>query len=647
MLPKELKLEKKKGAWYEFLCNSLGKIFEFPLKDSDVEKLSEELEFCDLKIKPNYIYTTAIILIIIGIGFSLMMFFFNKYLYGMITAMGTLGFAYYITIYPSYLTRYHRVMATSDLVQTIFYLAISLRLVPNLETALMFASKNVKGVVGRDLKMMAWGLSTGKYQNADKVLENFAAKWKKENLEFYESMDLIRASILQRKERRESLLDEAIDVMLRGNMERMKHYSTQLRNPLLVLTTLGITLPVLTIILFPILTIFLASTINPTYLFLFYDLLLPLVVYYMMSETLKARPLTFGLIDISLHPKAKPMKWIEIRLLNNKLKIPVLLISILVGVIISLIGYTITLIPNEPVSFTKIGGGLIILSGISASLVIYSYLHYKDNINVRDEIREMEKEFDEVLFQLGYTLTSGIPLESAIKKSVEKTRDLKISKLFDNVLFNIRKFGFTFKRALFDKKYGVLKYYPSRIIKSTMSILSDSIDKGVAGMSKTVLSVSQYLKSMHLVEEHMKEILDETTSSMKMMMTLLVPIACGAIVGMATIMTMVLFQIDKLLADVTGLSNAYPENFSENVLGSMVDIKSVMPAEVFLVVVGVYMLEIVLMLAVFIGALEHGDDPLDKHQLITTNVILSYFMFSACVLFIYFIFRNLIMFWGP
>jgi len=370
-------------------------------------------------------------------------------------------------------------------------------------------------------------------------------------------------------------------------------------------------------------------------------------VYYIMSETLKARPLALSIIDISEHPKVRPMNWLEVNLFNKKLKIPVLLVSVLVGLVISLIGFLITLIPSDPVTLTKIGGGLIILGGISTSLIVNSYLHYRRNMSIRDEIRESEKEFDEVLFQLGYTLTTGVPLETALEESVKKTKDLKISKLFGDVLFNIKRFGITFKRALFDKKYGVLRYYPSRIIRTTMTIVSDSIEKGVAGMSKTVLSVSQYLKSMHLVEEHMREILDETTSSMKMMMTLLVPIASGAVVGMATIMTMVLFQIDKMLSDVTGLSSAYPQNFNENVLGTMVDIKNVMPAEVFLVVVGVYMLEIVLMLAVFIGSLEHGDDPLDKHQLITTNVLLCYLMFSGCVLVIYFIFRNLISFWGP
>jgi len=550
-----------------------------------------------------------------------------------------LGFAFYIIVYPSVLTKYYRIKASSDLIQAAFYLVISLRLVPNLERALMFASSNVKGVVGRDLREKAWGISTGKYRSADAVLDEFAMKWKEENLEFYEAMNLIRSSIAQKKEKRGIMLDEAVNVLLQGNMERMKHYSIQLRNPLMIITTMGVTLPVLTIILFPILTIFLTETVEPIMLFIFYDVILPVVVFYIMNETLKTRPVTFRTIDISKHPGVRPMGKIS---MGGKIEIPTLLVSILVGVILCSFGYYLTSLAGDPVSFTKIVGGLLILNGIGLSIVLYSFFIFYKNIDMRDEIKEMESEFDEVLFQLGYTLSTGVPVEAALEKSCEKTKDLKISSLFKRVLNNIKNFGFTFKKALFDKKYGVMKYYPSPTIQSTMEMISDYIGKGVAGISKAILSISNYLKSMHSVEEHMKEILDETTSSMKMMMNLLVPIASGAVVGMATIMVMVLYQIVGILTNVTGLAQAYPQQLGPDVLGGIVDIKNIMPAEVFLVVVGIYMLEITIMLATFINSLQYGDDPLDKHYLISTNIIIGLCIFDFSVLLIYFIFKGLI-----
>ena len=633
---------ERERSWYECLCNYLGGAFEFPLKGEQLKKLSDKLEFCGLHIRPEYVYTTAVILAIIGIVLSSTIFFLGFQIYGLFLVFSFLGFAFYIIVYPSILTRYYRIRATSDLVQAAFYLVISLRLVPNLERALMFASSNVKGVVGRDLREKAWGISTGKYRSADEALNEFAMKWKEENVEFYEAMNMIRSSIAQKKKRREAVLDEAVNVLLQGNMERMKHYSTQLRNPLMIITTMGITLPVLTIIIFPILTIFLAETVEPIMLFIFYDVILPIIVFYIMNETLKTRPVAFRSIDISKHPEARPTKRITLNLFGRKIAVPTVLFSILLGAVLCLGGYHLVRIPSDPVSLTKIAGGLLILNGIGLSIVLYSFLHFYKNIDIRDEIKEMEDGFDEALFQLGYTLSSGVPVEAALEKSLQKTKDLKISRLFERTLSNIKRFGFTFKNALFDEKYGAMKYYPSPMIQSTMGMISDYIDKSVAGVSKAILSISNYLKSIHSVEEHMRDILDETTSSMKMMMNLLTPIASGTVVGMATIMVMVLYQIVSILTNVTGLAEAYPQQLGPDVLGSVVDIKNIMPAEVFLVVVGVYMLEITIMLATFICSLQYGDDPLDKHYLIATNIVIGLCIFSFSVLLIYFIFKGLI-----
>jgi len=643
-----VKLERRASSWYEVLCNYFGKFYEFPLGVEKTKELSEKLEFCDINTKPGYIVTTTIIIAVIGGVFSVVLFLLSLQTYGLFVIFSLLGLAYYLIVYPTILTKYYRIRATSDLVQAAFYLVISLRLVPNLERALMFASSNVKGVVGRSLRKMAWGLTVGKYSSADEVLKEFAMKWKQENLEFYEAVNLIRSSGSQHKEKREQMLDEAVNILLQGNLERMKHYSTQLRNPLTIITTIGITLPVLTIILFPIMTIFLADAIEPALLFIFYDIVLPIVVWYVMNETLKTRPVTFGIIDISQHPKARPMKKIVFNIFGKSISIPTVFVSIMLGSVFCLLGYYLTILPSEPVSLTKLMGGLLILYGMGFAIIFYSFFNFYKNIDIRDEIKEMEDEFGEVLFQLGYTLSTGVPVEAALEKSYEKTKDLKISSLFERVLGNIKKFGFTFKKALFDKKYGALQYYPSPMIYSTMDMISDYIGKGVAGVSKAILSISNYLKGMHSVEEHMKDILDETTSSMKIMMNLLVPIASGAVVGMATIMIMVLFQIVNILANVTGLASAYPQQLGPDVLGGIVDVKNIMPAEVFLVVVGIYMLEITIMLASFIDSLQYGDDPLDRHYLITTNVIISLCIFSFAILLIYFIFKGLISFiWAP
>ena len=54
---------------------------------------------------------------------------------------------------------------------TVLYMVVSLRLTPNLENAVSFAAENLRGPIGRDLKRMMWDLSTGRYLNAEELLD--------------------------------------------------------------------------------------------------------------------------------------------------------------------------------------------------------------------------------------------------------------------------------------------------------------------------------------------------------------------------------------------------------------------------------------------------------------------------------------------
>jgi hypothetical protein len=328
---------------------------------------------------------------------------------------------------------------------------------------------------------------------------------------------------------------------------------------------------------------------------------------------------------------------------NKRIKIPLLPLAVLIGVIITFTGITISMAKTEEaVTLSKLLGGLTILWGIAATIIIYSFFSYYDNLEVRDEIRETEVEFADAMFELGHVLSTGQPMETSLEKLSTSMGELKIGKMFKLVLLNIRKFGFTVRKAFFDPNVGVVKYYPSHMIRNILRILVDSIEKGISGASKTMMAISQYLKGVHSVEQYMKEELDETTSDMKFMINMLAPISCGVVVGLATIMVMVLFQIVKIMTSVTGMSSSMPSLSTPGMIESIVDVKKIVPAEIFLVIVGGYMLEVIVLLSMFLSTLEHGGDPVDKYNLISSGTIIGMTIFSFSILLIYFIFNSII-----
>ena len=74
--------------------------------------------------------------------------------------------------------------------------------------------------------------------------------------------------------------------------------------PITIIHAMGIILPVMGLVLFPIIAIFLK--VEPMMLFLVYDIMLPLILFFVISNTLEKRPATFSKIDISDHPNLPP-----------------------------------------------------------------------------------------------------------------------------------------------------------------------------------------------------------------------------------------------------------------------------------------------------------------------------------------------------
>ena len=640
----EAEIKKENPTWFEKTCNTFGRLFTIHVSKETEKKVSEQLEFTQTKVKVSNVYSTAILFAILAVVFSVPLFLLHQSLFGMLTFAFGMSAAYYISIYPALNVKYYRIRASSDLVLSVLYMVISLRIVPSLENALLFAAMNISGPVGRSLKKIAWDLEIGKVESGDKALEYYSNFWRQENEEFSEAIDIIRTSAIKSGEERNKMYEEAITILLDRNMERMKKYSTQLSTPVTLINYVGVMLPVLTIILFPIMTIFLTQAIKPTLLVIAYDVILPLVVYWLMQQTLMTRPFSFAAIDISKHPDAHKVGFYRLKTGKKKfIDIPLIFVAPVIGGLISALGILMIAATKEPVSIFKVLGGLIFTWGIAASIVIYSYFSYRKNIDIKNDVKRTEGEFTEALYEFGIILNSGYSVETSLEKLLSKIKNLKISNLFSMALDRIKKFGLTLERAIFDKELGVIIYYPSQLIFNILRILTESLQKGSSATAVAMMSISKYLKSVNKVEDYMRDMLQESTSEMGFMLTIMVPVACAITIALAALMTNTVYQLSTVFASLTGLTDSVPFS-SPTTLGILVDIKNVIPIEWFTVIVGVYMIEIVFVLANYLSALQYGEDKLEKFKLLANGTFRSMLFLTIISLFVYVAFSGIVNF---
>lgn len=632
--------EKRKLIWYEKLVRLASKILTANPDKNTKEELEKAIAFTGLKITPEGVMSLFVLTLLTFIvsGILLGVLFFN-FILSLFIAAGGLGLAYYFLKYPLNLVKRLRIQASSEVVLAVLYMVVSMRVSPNLENALRFAAANLSGALAWDLRRLLWDIEMGKYYSASDALTDYIAKWKLENEEFAEALRLIKDSETQTSEKAKDTLDEALNVILEGSKTRMKHYVQDLHLPVMIIHMMGIVLPILGTIMAPLAAVFLSEIVSPWHFVLGYDIILPLLIVWFINNTMSKRPVTFSQIDISTHPNLPPPG----KFLFNGRSIPVWPIALLVfmGFIIFPLNYFIEhpqyLFPpvrpdgkpelvRYPDYFTAIytmSMSLLVILAIACALSVYFILSTYQRIRMQDEIRNIEQQFELALFQLGNRISGGTPPELAMEKSISDVKDLEIAGLFRIALRNIRNLGMTFYDSFFNKEYGALKYYPSKLIRNIMYAVIDTARKGVIYASETMLRISRYLKNVRETQEYIRELLSETTSSMKFQAYFLTPVITGLIVSMADIIIQVLVYLGEYLEGMVG-SEEFPGFISiGEVFGGA---PSTTPA-MFQLIVGIYAIEVIIILAVFLTKISEGENKISQWYLAGKMLLTGIFIY--------------------
>jgi len=476
-----------------------------------------------------------------------------------------------------------------------------------------------------------WEIYTRK-NSIEVAFDKFMSKWKRENEEFTEALYLIKNASLQGSTKMEKILDESVSVILNGTKERMKNFARDLRTPVTVINALGILLPLIGIVFFPIMSMFMPEVIQPLTLAVGYTVLLPLTVYWLMKIYLEKRPYTFHQPNISKHPQFKKEK------LFNKL----LISSLLISVSITFFGFSSLYQGNLAID-AKLYFSLIITWGIAIGIIIYTTYSARNKIKLRNEITKIESEFPEALFQIGNRLALGIPLESALKEIYPKIKHLKISDFINRIIYNIETFGMTLEQAIFDKKYGAINYYPSDSIETIMKAIVEIQKKGSSIVSKSMVVISSYLKDMHSVEEDLKDIMGEVTSTLTLQSILLAPLSAGIVVALAAIIMEMLLKLGTLASVYQGLEGyGAMGTAGSGVLTSFINVDKIIPIDQFQMIVGIYKVEIVTMMSIFSSIIENGDESILKRKSIGKRLLISVIIYSVIMVSIYSIFSSMI-----
>ncbi|MBS3119670.1 hypothetical protein J4475_02510 [Candidatus Woesearchaeota archaeon] len=641
---------------YEKLCNISEQVLHIGPDKKKAEQLKQDIEVSHLEISPagatSFAYLFPLVVFVLGSLLSFLAFqsmFFVAYF--LIIA---LVLVLVLLRLPEFLASNWRLKASNQMVQCVFYLVTYMRHTSNLERAVDFAAEHLSPPLTIDLKKILWDVETEKYGTIKEALDNYLERWRTSNLEFVEAVHLLEGSLAEGSEqRRLSLIDKSLAVMLDETYEKMQHYSHNLKGPLTILYMLGIILPVLGLVILPLVASFMASDINPNMLAIYiatlYNVTLPIGLFYLGKMILSKRPTGYGDTQIDEG--------------NPQLKRPghAVLVAGIVSFGLLLIGlmpvwlhvinpdFDMDIGPFSLLEYMRsdkgemgpygLGATILSLAVILAAglgLGMYYRLRSTNTIKLRQQAKQLEDEFSSALFQLGNRLGDGVPAEVAFAKTSEMLKNTTSGDFFKLVTLNITRLGADINRAIFDKKIGALTFFPSALIESTMKVLVESIKKGPLIASQAMINVSQYIRDIHRVNERLTDLMADIVSDMKQQASLLAPAISAIVVGITSMIIAILNQLSAQLSQIeSGTSDIGQVTAGQGLLEIF---GQGMPTYYFQIIVGLYVVEVVFILTMLVSGIENGEDRVTEEYNLGQNLVKStllYVMLSFVVIMLF------------
>ena len=520
--------------------------------------------------------------------------------------------------------------------RTLGYFVMSMKLVPNLEHGIKFATEHGHGVFAEKLSKILWNLQIGVLRTAEEGLDRVAYQFGHYSGEFKHALMRIRSSLLEAEDaKRYVILDSALREAKQGVKERLMDMASKLYMPSVQLFYVGVFLPLLLFILVPIGAAFSNNSVlsNPLVIFGTYDVAMPLLAFFFARYIISQRPDVY-------EPPEIPDDYVKN---YDKIRKKAIVFAVGVALFILAMGYVFHVLfdttvatvaqqmgrtpeeieeilahPDEPkyqylyqtiVQNYDMTPYMLIYSvfiAISAALFVYFRMAYSEKQKRQKEIMQMEDEFKDAVYVLASRMGEGKPLESALTAVSENMPETRIAKLFNRIAYNVRVLGITIGDAVFSPIFGVLFRIPSKRLHTAFEVLVSAVSLGTELAAKALVVLSEQLRDEEDVLKSLRSKLGEISGMMMVMGMFVAPAVLGITIALEKV---VMGSLQGL--DFSQLQGPQSQEVAQQLNIQMPKISSTVhttPQWVYLASVGVYVLEIAALLTYFSVYLLNGRD---------------------------------------
>jgi hypothetical protein len=190
---------------------------------------------------------------------------------------------------------------------------------------------------------------------------------------------------------------------------------------------------------------------------------------------------------------------------------------------------------------------------------------------------------------------------------------------------------------LYSLEYGAFKHVYSHRIKAILRLFVQGSKKSQRAVSASLIRIADHLKQLQDVEKKITDMLYELTSTLRSTLLVFAPLIAGVTLSITTLISTIIesIQAQQSSESTLGISSSLPAS-----AGSFM-MENIRP-EFFILVIGVYLVELVLLLTRFINGLNEGDDTPTFLYTLGKTMPVSIVVFSVTVILGQYFFSQII-----
>ena len=506
-----------------------------------------------------------------------------------------------------------RAVMMGQMVDAVCYMAMSMRAAPSLHRAVQFAARNVGEPMASRLRRLIVDVELRKFDSLEDAFIDLARTYDPGNEEFQEALRSLRTAELQvTEEGIERALERATTTVFEGARRRVREFADGLQRPVFVLFSLGVVLPLMVGSMLPLMSVGGLGAV-PWVAVLVMDVAFPLIFLAAARRILARRPLIRSPTKVrrgTTGPRRRAVAAVTVGIAliylgllcggaasdvadaNSELDA-----ALADGSLVSMD----TLHRSElearvgaPDAGTLAGiaiaiGYMPVLWGVSAAVAVYLLPALRRPRRRREEVRAVEDGLPDALFQIGSRVAGGMALEPAILRTASSMRGEPVASVLRKALSHITLKRTSATEALFGRE-GALAGFPSENVSASLKTVVEMVRKDQTGAGRAIVSVSDHLRDLRRVDREVSSRLRPVTEMMRSTATLFAPV----ILGITTALYLVVARLAPSLPLPSGAIVPAP-----------------MPAAVFSLVLGGFVLAIAAATMYFTSRLTYGDDPIE------------------------------------